>query len=55
MSSTKESNPFHPLKATKHMLTRQILIGQQFLTPFGTVGTKLSSGVGGIRIYLDLP
>ena len=36
------------------MLTRQILIGQQFL-PFGTVGTNLSSGVGGIRIYLDLP
>ena len=37
------------------MLTRQILIGQQFLKPFGTVGTNLSSGVGGIRIYLDLP
>ena len=29
------------------MLTRQILIGLQFLKPFGTVGTKLSSG--GIR------
>ena len=37
------------------MLTRQILIGQQFLKPFGTIGTNLFSGVGGIRIYLDLP
>ena len=37
------------------MFTRQILIGQQFLKPFGTVETKLSSGVGGIRIYLDPP
>ena len=35
------------------MLTRQILIGQQFLKPFETIETKLSSG--GIRIYLDLP
>ena len=38
--------PF-PLKTTKHMLTRQILIGQWCWKPFETIGTKLSSWGGG--------
>ena len=46
-SFTKVSNPFLPLSPKNHlMLTTQILIGQSFLKPFGTIGDKTFKGRG---------
>ena len=44
-----------PLKSTKRLLSRQILICQSLLKPLATVGDKTLQESGRIRFYLPLP
>ena len=44
-----------PLKSTKRLLSRLILICQSLLKPFATIGDKTLQESGRIRFYLPLP